>query len=267
MRKLRLPWPGPALLAWSGSWALMWALRGVNVSPWMAVTASVTASAVCSVFGQTMWRRGWIALGFPLSLVTCGAAGALPGWAWLLPLGVLLGLYPLNAWRDAPVFPTPEGALAGLGVEVPLHDMARVLDAGCGLGDGLRELRREYPRVRLDGLEWSWLLRLVCGWRCRYAKVRRGDMWATDWRDYELVYLFQRPESMGRAAVKAREQLRPGAWLASLEFPIPDLVATQQLACRDGRIVWLYQMPVATPLARSHRRVASAPSPSAPLAV
>ena len=28
---------------------------------------------------------------------------------------------------------------------------------------------------------------------------RRGDIWAADWSGYELVYLFQRPESMARA--------------------------------------------------------------------
>ena len=35
-----------------------------------------------------------IAAGFPLSLLASGAAGALPAWAWLLPLALLLLLYP-----------------------------------------------------------------------------------------------------------------------------------------------------------------------------
>ena len=121
-----------------------------------------------------------------------------------------------------------------------------MLDAGCGLGDGLRELRREYPGARLHGLEWSWPLRLICAWRCRFATVRRGDIWAADWSDFGLVYVFQRPESMARAAEKAGRELRPGAWLVSLEFDAPVLAPTKVLACADGRRLWLYRMPASS---------------------
>ena len=126
---------------------------------------------------------------------------------------------------------------------MPLPTEARVLDAGCGLGDGLRELVREYPQAALDGIEWSWPLRFACAWRCRFARVRRGDIWAADWSGYALVYVFQRPESMARAAEKATRELRPGAWLASLEFDVPGLAASKVLQCADGRRVWLYRVP------------------------
>ena len=35
-------------------------------------------------------------------------------------LGGLLLVYPLNAWRDAPIFPTPSGALQGLAAQLAL---------------------------------------------------------------------------------------------------------------------------------------------------
>lgn len=149
----------------------------------------------------------------------------MPAWAWLLPLTVLALLYPLNAWRDAPFFPTPRGALEGLQRLVPLPDAARVLEAGCGLGDGLRELHAEYPTARIEGIEWSWPLRWACQRRCRFAGVTRGDLWKTDWSAYQLVYLFQRPESMPRAVEKACRELPSGSWLASLEFEARQLRA------------------------------------------
>ena len=79
--------------------------------------------------------------------------------------------------------------------------------------------------------------------RCRFARVRRGDIWAASWSPYRMVYLFQRPETMPRAVEKAARDLAPGAWMASLEFEARDLEPQQVLRCPDGRPVWLYQAP------------------------
>jgi SAM-dependent methyltransferase len=209
----------------------------------------VLVAAVAWRLEAPLWRRLILVAGFPLSLVVAGgAAGALPAWAWLLPLGLLLAVYPVQAWRDAPVFPTPKGALAGLAALVPLPEGASVLDAGCGLGDGLRALRAEYPGARLLGLEWSRPLARACALRCRWAglgaTVRRGDIWAADWSGHDLVYLFQRPESMARAMDKAGRELKPGAWLASLEFEAVGWRPTARLDSVAGKPVWLYRAPL-----------------------
>ena len=237
-------WPLPALAAWAACWALFIGLSRLGVAASIALALGVALGAVLALPAATRWRRLFVVAGFPLSLAASGVAGALPAWAWLLPLGLLLLLYPVNAWRDAPMFPTPGDALRGLARLAPLPDGAAVLDAGCGLGDGLRELHREYPAARLSGIEWSWPLRLACAWRCRFARVRRGDIWAADWSGQDLVYLFQRPESMDRAVAKARAELRPGAWLASLEFEAAGLRPAAVLRAAEGKPVWLYQAPL-----------------------
>jgi hypothetical protein len=242
--QLRMPWPLPALLTWAASWAVfIVATRWLKMSPVLALLLAAGIAITFSFRGDTRWRRIFMAWGFPLSLVATGVVGGLPAWAWLLPLALLAVMYPVHTWRDAPVFPTPADALQGLPRLVPLRDGAKVLDAGCGLGDGLIELHRAYPNAVLSGLEWSWPLRIACAWRARFAGVKRGDIWAADWSGYDMVYLFQRPESMPRAAAKAGRELKPGAWMASLEFPAADLVPTKTLNCPDGRSVWLYQAP------------------------
>ena len=236
----RLPWPLPALLAWGAAWLLYAGLeRSLS-----ALLLACILGTVASTLGQTWWRRGLIAVGFPLSLALSGAANV-PAWVWLAPLLLLLAVYPLNAWRDAPLFPTPRHALDGLTKLAPLAPRARVLDAGCGLGDGLLALRRAYPEAGIEGIEWSWPLRLVCALRCPWAKVRQGDIWRADWSGYQLVYLFQRPESMGRAAAKAQAEMLPGAWLVSLEFAVPGAPADAQWKASGGRMVWMYRMPLA----------------------
>lgn len=238
----RLPWPLPALVAWAVAWAAYaGGTQGIGLpAPWaLLFVTALAAMAGCT--GTTPWRRVFIALGFPLSLLAAGALPGVPAWAWLVPMALLAALYPMRSWRDAPLFPTPAGALQGLPEAAPLPPGARVLDAGCGLGDGLRELHRAYPQASLTGLEWSWPLRLVCAWRVPRAQVRQADLWAEDWSGYDLVYLFQRPESMPRAAAKAASEMRADAWLVSLEFEIPGASAVSVLQCADGRRVWLYR--------------------------
>ena len=238
-----MPWPLPALTAWALAWIVFLACAWLRAPLWLGLVAGTLAGLAMAAVGTTPWRRVFIAAGFPVMLAASGAATALPGWAWLVPLALLWLLYPQSRWRDAPLFPTPAGGLRGLAALAPLPAGASVLDAGCGLGDGLRELHREYPEARLHGLEWSWPIALACRARCRFARVRRGDIWRADWGPHGLVYLFQRPETMPRAVEKAGRELLAGAWLASLEFDAPELEPAQVLRCPDGRPVWLYQAP------------------------
>jgi SAM-dependent methyltransferase len=183
-----------------------------------------------------------IGLGFPLSLLLTQSA-SLPAWVWLVPLLALLLIYPLNAWRDAPLFPTPRYALNDLAAQAPLAPSALILDAGCGLGDGLKALRSAYPAAQLTGIEWSWPLRALCALRCPWATVRQGDIWTADWSGFDMVYLFQRPESMPRAVAKANAELKPGAWLVSLEFEASALKSFARLDTVEGKPVWVYRVP------------------------
>ena len=238
----RLPWPLPALAVWAAAWLVFMGLRGA-LSPLAALLLACAVGVAGSLWAATWWRRSLIALGFPLSAALAGAV-ALPAWAWLAPLALLLLVYPINAWRDAPLFPTPPGALRGLQAHAALADGARVLDAGCGLGDGLKALRAAYPRAQLCGLEWSWPLALVCRLRCPWARVRRGDIWAADWSGYALVYVFQRPESMARVAAKAGAEMAPGSWLVSLAFELPGVRPSVRQGSFAGHKVWMYRLPL-----------------------
>lgn len=239
-----LTWPTPALLTWSLSWVVFVGLRVTGLDMLPAFLLALLAGGALAWTGRTPWRRLFMLAGFPLSVLFSGAAGALPAWAWLLPLLLLLALYPLGSWGDAPLFPTPSAALDELAELAPLPDGAVVVDAGCGLGAGLMALHRQYPRAQLQGWEWSWPLALLCRLRCRFAQVRRADIWAQDWSVCDMVYLFQRPESMPRAMDKAAAELRPGAWLVSLEFEAQGFSPTARLESLPGKPVWLYRIPL-----------------------
>lgn len=244
-------WPLPALLTWALAWGLALALRAVQ-APWWAVLGLPTALGVCATWlplvASTTWRRVFVAAGFPLSVLALGQGAGLPAWWWLAPLALLLLAYPVHAWRDAPVFPTPRGALQGLPAHAPLNTPEpQVLDAGCGMGDALVELHAAYPQARVHGIEWSWLWRAVAALRCPWARVRQGDMWAQSWAGFDLVYLFQRPETMPRAVAKARREMRRGSWLVSLEFEARDEQGVAwkphaRLSLEGARPIWVYRL-------------------------
>jgi hypothetical protein len=238
-----LPWPLPALLAWALCWLAFVQLLGMELGGEVALALATLLGVGLSVLGKSWWRRLIISLGFPLSLAASGVVG-LPAWAWLIPMLLLLLVYPLNAWRDAPIFPTPANALTQLPSIAVLPPGARIFDAGCGLGHGLQALRQVYPQATLHGIEWSWPLAQLCRWRCPWANVARGDIWRANWSNFDMVYLFQRPESMARAITKAKAELRNGSWLVSLEFEATGLNPLARLEGAQGKPVWVYQMPL-----------------------
>ncbi len=243
-------WPLPALLTWAAAWGLFRLTAQQGAEPGLAIAAATALGVVCSLWGDRWWRRVLIAGGFPLSVAFSLPASGMadfPAWAWLLPLLTLWLVYPIHTWRDAPLFPTPPDALLALPHHAPLPDGAQVLDAGCGLGHGLQALHRAYPLAVLHGLEWSWPLRFACALRCPWARVRQGDIWKADWSAFDMVYVFQRPESMARALAKAAQQLRPGAWLVSLDFEVMQAKATAHYQAPGGKMVWMYQAPLVAP--------------------
>jgi hypothetical protein len=241
----RLPWPLPAVLAWGAGWATWQVGLVAGVPTGLAWLLGLACCAGLGLACRGGWRRLLAMLGFPLASLGMGALPGVPAWAWLLLALALLLLYPLGAWRDAPFFPTTRDALLGLS---GLHGLPgpaaapQLLDAGSGLGHGLLALRSEWPRARFNGLERSRVLRLLSSWRCPWADVRGGDMWQASWADHDLVYLFQRPESMARAWAKAQQDMRPGSWLVSLEFPVPGVLPDASLQAAGRKPVWVYRM-------------------------
>ncbi|MCV2355002.1 class I SAM-dependent methyltransferase [Paucibacter sp. B2R-40] len=242
-----LRWPLPALLSWGAAWASFMGLMASGLALGPAMVASALVGAGLALLHQARWRRLIVALGFPLSMLVVLRSAALPAWGWLLPLGLLALAYPRRTWSDAPWFPTPRGALAALGELAPLPVNSAILDVGCGLGDGLRELHQVYPHAHIEGIEWSRLLARLAAWRCPWAKIQRGDMWTQDWARFALVYVFQRPETMDRVWVKACREMRPTAYLVSLDFEIGGQIPLATLPLSRGHSLWLYRPQALAP--------------------
>lgn len=240
----RWRWPLPALLAWAAAWGVYRLLLPTIGAGAALVVATLLAAAI-GWRSPRPWRRAIVGAGFPLAMALADGA-ALPAWLWLVPLGVLALAYPARTWSDAPLFPTPTGALDSLPEVVPLPARARMRDAGCGLGHGLLALHRAYPEARLEGIEWSGLLARCAALRCRIAgvpaQVRQGDLWSDRWDGLDLLYVFQRPETMERLIAKAEAEMPPGSWFVSLAFEVPGRAAHAVLHAPGARPVWIYRI-------------------------
>jgi len=111
----------------------------------------------------------------------------------------------------------------------------------------------------------SALLARVARVRCPWARVQRADMWAESWRDFDLVYLFQRPESMERAWRKACAEMTAGAWFVSLEFEVPGIEPHALLQHAGERAVRVYRLggPAAAVATQPQRAGADKPPSNA----
>ena len=240
---MKLPWPLSAFFAWGICWLIHIGLLRLGLSFYIAMLGGVLSGALLTRLAHTTTRRLIVLLGFPLSVMATSPNWDLPGWGWLLLAGLALLIYPYRAWGDAPLFPTPPDALRGLKDQLTTASKPKILDAGSGLGDGLIALRRAFPNAELHGIEMSWPLRIISSLRCPWAHIQQGDIWAASWASYDIVYLFQRPETMPRAIEKARQEQRSGAWLISLEFEAQGLKPHEVYRLENERPVWVYRAP------------------------
>jgi hypothetical protein len=247
---LRLPWPLPALGAWGVAWLSFWLAATAGWPTPLALLAALWMPLWLAWRSSSLVRRVLLLAGFPVAMLLQGQV-QLPAWSWLLPLVLLLMMYPVRAWRNAPLFPTGGRALHGLAERLSPSASAqgrplRVLDAGCGLGHGLRALRQQWPTAELHGIEHSVVLAAGAALLQRHARVTVGDMWRGSWAEMDVVYLFQRPETMPRAWDKACAEMRAGTWLVSLEFDLPGRRPDAVLHNDGERPVWAWRVPART---------------------
>jgi hypothetical protein len=166
---------------------------------------------------------------------------AQPDPLWALTVGIVLFLvYPFQAWRDAPIFPTGRKSLTPL-LDGPWSKSQSGLDLGSGLGDGLIALRGIAPHAMWTGVEMSGLLVSLSRIRCPWACIIRCDMWYISWAKFDLIYVFQRPETMQRLWEKATRELSPGKWVLSFQFPVPGRAPDWSAQNHRGQWIFAYQ--------------------------
>lgn len=213
---------GMALL-WLAQWAGYIALAGSGMarSSAFALCAGAAMMTLARKKASPM-QKALLVAGFPASFVALLLAHqwSTPGWVWLAALVAGAAVFPRLSREDAPLWFSPAGAARELASWLALPAGAVIVDAGSGMGHALRALKKAYPHARVQGVESSAALCWLSRWSAPGCEVARADLWESSWSQADLVYLFLRPEAMSRALEKARKELKPEAWLVSLEFAL-----------------------------------------------
>ncbi|MFA5127094.1 MAG: SAM-dependent methyltransferase [Patescibacteria group bacterium] len=99
----------------------------------------------------------------------------------------------------------------------------KVYDLGCG--DGRLVISASKLGAEAIGLEISILLYIGAVLRKFFsgskAKIKFGDFWRVDLRQADVVYLFLIPRVYSRLKNKLEKELKPGAKVVVLVWPIP----------------------------------------------
>jgi SAM-dependent methyltransferase len=233
----KLLWPVGLVTAW----ILGVLMIGVSQDLWIL---PLLPSFLLALSQRRRWRQLTAVCGMVMiQLLHAWEMRPDPLWA-LVAFALLVLVYPVRAWRDAPVFPTGRRSLDPL-IWGPWSNAQKGLDLGCGLGHGLIALRGIAPQAQWTGVEMSFVLAFLCQLRCSWARILRKDMWSLDWSEFDFVYSFQRPETMSRLWTKAQRELQPASWVISFQFAIPDQVPDWSAQNRDGQWLFAYKIPPA----------------------
>jgi SAM-dependent methyltransferase len=211
--------------------------------PWLETSLLIGALAflLACLTRQYWWWRLMHAL-FAPAVVLFSALGLAPGW-YLAAFVLMFLVYRGALTSRVPLYlssPETARALAGWLAGTPAR---KIVDLGAGTGSVACALARLREDAQVAGVENSYLpwaigcLRTARLPNCRWVL---GSLWDVPLAEYDIAYAFLSPEPMRRLWLKATREMRPGAWLISNSFRVPDVEATAEIDVDDSRKTRLY---------------------------
>lgn len=151
----------------------------------------------------------------------------LVGWALFAFAAFLVYLFLSGLVWGAGWGPTPEWQLETAAKLLRLEEGDTVYDLGSGFGRAVIFFAERY-RVEAVGVEIDPLRRLFTAWGARRrglssrVTVRGGNLLDLDLREASKVFVFLTPLIMRRLQEKVAGEMRPGAFVVSVDHHFPD---------------------------------------------
>lgn len=162
----------------------------------------------------------------------------------VLFLGLIIVIsFAWGAVHGAPWVPTRRSDIKRVMALAGAKPGERIADLGCGTGRVLEAFARLGCRV--CGWELALLPWLASRWRLRRfneARIKYGNFWKADLREFDIVYAFLIPSTMNRLARKLYEELRPGTRIISYAFHLPGHTPTAIDRAPGRPPIYLYRI-------------------------
>lgn len=206
----------------------------------LACLQGVFAALAAALMRADRW---WLPLHLVFLPGVVAAAGlGWPAWVWAVAFAVLASVYWTSFRTQVPLFLSNRKTVACLSAALPAGAL-RVLDIGSGTGSFVRAFARLRPDAQVHGIEAAPAPAAIATWLARRqgnVHLSRGDFFALDWADYDVVYAFLSPVPMAEVWAKACAEMRPGSVLVSNSFAVPEVKADGTLDVGDRRKTRLY---------------------------
>jgi SAM-dependent methyltransferase len=132
--------------------------------------------------------------------------------------------------------PTPLCSVPEILEAVDLPERGVLYEPGCGDGRVLAAALRRWPGMRAVGVDNDpVMLGVARVWTRGRAKLELMDLMKLDFREADRVFVYLGPRFMGLLEPKFKEELRPGARVVSLQFPLPNRKVTREAVLERGR--------------------------------
>lgn len=233
----------------AGAMALVWLFReaGIGLSLWeIAFAEGVMAASVSVWLKQAGWWPPMHLLFFPAALAVLFAD--IPSDLYLGGFLALTLFYGSSCRTQVPLYLSNRKAREALGSLLPVDAEFRFVDIGSGFGGVPFYLEKEFPKGSFIGVELEagpWLVSRIRSWRKRSrAQFLRMDYERLNLASFDVVFAFLSPVAMPALWDQARAQMKKGALLVSLSFPMegvpPDLVLP--LGDGEGKALYGWRM-------------------------
>lgn len=148
----------------------------------------------------------------------------------------------------APWLPTKPSQRRKLLEQLPLTGNERIYDLGCGDGSLLFAIARKHPGVRAIGADISLLplaigavRKLFGGSAYRNVRLRLANLFTTDVRDADVVFIFLLSKAYPRLKIKFAKELRDSARVVVEAWPLPDIEPLTTIRAEGLLPVYIYE--------------------------
>lgn len=211
-------------------------------APWLFIFTQGFGSLLIAIyiFRLAKWW-GWISVLMPLFIVTSFTQLEIPSWFYAF-LFILFSLIFSHTLKErVPLYLTNNTTYDALNKFIADNNIKNVIDLGSGLGGVVRALASSKTKsfgVESAPLVWlsSFILSKVSG----KGHITRQSIWDANLSNIDLAYAFLSPVPMEQLYNKVKKEMKPGSFLISNSFLVPNIKPDEAWELDDKRKTKLY---------------------------